>query len=263
MKFNVLTIFPEIFSGFSNTGVVGKAIGKNITSINLVNPRDFAEDKHQSVDSPPYGGGDGMLMKFAPLGKAIDSLKSEGIAGKVVSLSPQGSKWSNDTAKSWAESKENITLVCGRYAGIDQRFTNHYVDEEISIGDYIISGAELAAQIIMDSTMRFIPGVLGHNDSAIKETFNNSLLEAPQFTQPFSINDLPVPEVLASGHHKKIAQWKKNVSIVRTKILRPDLLDQSTITQKELEEALAFVAQLSSKELAALGVTSQQLSDTK
>jgi len=263
MKFNILTIFPEIFTGFSNTGVVGKAIEKNITSINLVNPRDFAEDKHQSVDSPPYGGGDGMLMKFAPLGKAIESLKSKGDAGRVVSLSPQGSKWSNEKAKSWAESSENITLVCGRYAGIDQRFTNHYVDEEISLGDYIISGAELAAQIIMDSTMRFIPEVLGHSDSAIKETFNNSLLEAPQFTQPFSVNNLSIPEVLASGHHKKIEQWKKNVSIVRTKILRPDLLVQSNVTQNEVDEALAFVSHMPVNELEALGLSPEQLSEHK
>ncbi len=259
MKFNVLTIFPDLFTSFSNTGVVGKALKKDISSLNIINPRDFAEDKHQSVDSPPYGGGDGMLMKFEPLQKAVESLKSSGELGKVVSLSPQGELWSNALAKSWAESSENITLVCGRYAGIDQRFTNAYVDTEISIGDYIISGAEIAAQVLIDSTMRFIPGVLGHSDSAVKESFNQGLLEAPQYTQPFSVNDLYVPEVLASGHHKNIEQWKKNVSIVRTKILRPDLINLSSITPSEIKDAFEFVSNLSDREVGALGLTKQQI----
>ncbi len=255
-QFNVLTIFPQYFEPFTSQGVMGKAFAKKIFNVNLVNPRDFTNDRHQTVDSPPYGGGDGMLMKYSPIKEALMSLKKQGLLGRVYNFSPQGTVWSNERAQAMARSCAELpcTFICGRYAGVDQRVIESFVDEEISMGDYILSGAELAAQVVMDSVLRFVPGVLGHPDSNLKESFYNHLLEAPQFTQPQVVDGYEVPSVLLSGHHKNIELWKQKVAIVRTSLLRPDLLSQSLFSRQEVSEAFYFVSQLPDQELQSLGI---------
>ena len=264
MNFNIISIFPDFFDSFLTTGVIGKALTKGLAKVNITTPREFTKDKHQSVDSPPYGGGDGMLMQYAPLKGALTDLKQKGTLGKVYNLSPQGKKWDYKMAEVWAKnSSEAKTIICGRYAGIDQRFIENFVDEEISLGDYILSGAELAACVLIDSTLRFVPGVLGHPDSSIKESFTGQLLEAPQFTQPQIIDELEVPSVLLSGHHKKIEDWKYLVAVVKTKILRPDLLIGSSVEVSQVQKAMRFVSLFSDSELRAIGVTRSELEDIK
>lgn len=222
MKIKVITLFPELIQSYLQEALLAKAISAGLIEVDLIHLRNFSDNKYKSVDDSPYGGGDGMLIRADILEKALLSVKKDG--QKVIYLSPQGVRLNAIRAQQLAGLQEEIVLICGRYAGVDQRFIDHYVDEEISIGDYVLSGGELAALVLIESASRFIPGVLGHGDSSTKDSYTNHLLEAPQYTRPPEWNGRTVPEVLLSGHHQKIDEWKKSEAIRITEIKRPDLL---------------------------------------
>lgn len=262
--FNILTIFPNMITQSLQEGLVGQAFKSGKAQVNLVNPRDFTLDLHKTVDDRPYGGGDGMVFLAEPFSQALASL-GEG-KGKVVFLSPQGRPWSDQLAREWAEDQGPVTLVCGRYGGIDQRFIESFVDEEISIGDYILSGGELGSLVIMDSVVRLMPEVLGNPLSAQLETFAEGLLECPLLTRPRVFMDLPVPEILLSGHHVRMEAFRLDVSLVRTRMLRPDLLKQLGVLEKSVANAARRLCALPESELKSLGLdvnALRQLADFK
>ena len=219
MKFDVLTLFPEMFESMKHS-IVGKALEKNIIDINTINIRDFSKDKHKKVDDTPYGGGAGMVMKPDVVYDAYQSVKDEN--AKVIYLSPKGKTLNQDKVKEL--SKENhIILLCGHYEGIDQRVVDEIVDEEISIGDYVLTGGELPSMVLIDSVSRYIEGVITR-ESVEEESFSNGLLEYPQYTRPEEFLNKRVPEVLLSGHHENIRKWREEQSLRITKMNRPDLL---------------------------------------
>lgn len=220
MKVKVLTIFPEIFPGFLGYSLTGRALKEGLWSIEAVNIRDYAFDKHGSVDDTPCGGGAGMVMRPDVLGKAI---KANYAGGRLIYMSPRGVPLTQEKVRALSR-EENLTVICGRFEGIDQRVLDAYQVEEISIGDYVLTGGEQAAQIMLDAVVRLIPGVLGNAESARDESFENGLLEHPQYTRPVEWEGRVVPEVLMSGHHKKIAEWQHEQSLEITKRRRPDLL---------------------------------------
>jgi tRNA (guanine37-N1)-methyltransferase len=252
MKFTFITIFPQIVEAFASHGLIGQARNSEKISIETLNPRQFTEDAHHTVDDRTFGGGDGMVMKYEPLAKAVENLKGR---RRVFVLSPQGRPWNQEWAMTLSEEKEaQIVLVCGRYAGIDNRFVARYAVAEISIGDFILSGGEVAACAVLESVARLVPGVLGNHVSADKDSFMDGLLECPQFTRPREVGDLPVPSVLLSGNHAAIQSFESDVARVRTALLRPDLLSIKDV-RRETESLL----RLSDLELASLGLKREQM----
>jgi|TARA_B100002051_G_C16692257_1_gene616179 tRNA (guanine37-N1)-methyltransferase len=241
MNFNILTIFPEIFDIF-NVGLISKSIKKKLIKINTFDIRENSVNKHNHVDSKPYGGGEGMVMMAEPLAKTLSSIKKRQL-GKVIYLSPQGKKLDQKKVVSLA-SRKNITLICGRYEGIDQRVIEKYVDEEISIGDFVLSGGEYAAICLIDAISRHIPGVLGNKDSYLKDTFSDGLLKGNVYTKPEIFEDMQVPEVLLSGNHKEIQKWRLENSLLQTFLKRPDLIAKKKLSKKykKLLEELASKA---------------------
>ena len=228
MQFDVLTLFPEMFEPL-NESIIGKAKEKGLININLINIRDFSKNKHKKVDDTPYGGGAGMVMMPDVVYDAYKSLNSKD--AKVIYMSPKGQKL--DQKKVVELSKEkHIVLLCGHYEGIDQRVIDEIVDEEISIGDYVLTGGELPAMILIDSVSRYIEGVL-KNDSTKEESFSEGLLEYPQYTRPEIFNGNKVPEVLLSGHHENIDKWRREQSLIITKKKRPDLLENIELSEKD------------------------------
>ena len=226
-KFIVLTLFKEMFEGFLGTSVIKRAIDEEKVSVDVIDIRDFSLNKHKKVDFPPYGGGSGMVMSCEPLSRAIDYatdiLKKYEKEIKIIYLSPRGKLLNYNLSNSLANDNSNDILVCGHYEGIDERIIEEYNILEISIGDYVLTGGELASQVLMDSVIRLIPGVIS-SESLIEESHTNYLLEYPQYTKPDLFRGRVVPEILKSGNHKKIAEYRKNESIRITKINRPDLL---------------------------------------
>lgn len=220
MKVKVLTIFPEIFPGFLGYSLTGKALKEGIWSLEAINIRDYAFDKHGSVDDTPCGGGAGMVMRPDVLGAAI---KANYLGGRLIYMSPRGRQLTQSLAHELSEEKE-LTIICGRFEGVDQRVLDAYNVEEVSIGDYILTGGEQGAQIMLDAVVRLLPGVLGNSESIGDESFENSLLEHPQYTRPICWDGREVPEVLLSGHHAKIAEWRKAKSLEITEKRRPDLM---------------------------------------
>ncbi len=218
-KATVFTIFPELFPGFLGYSLTGKALEDGLWSINTINIRDYATDKHGSVDDTPCGGGAGMVMRADILGSAISANYSK---GKIIAMSPKGKPLTQDMVKQYAK-EEQLYIVCGRFEGIDERVIEAYNIEEVSIGDYVLTGGEQAAQILLDAVIRLLPNVLGNEESTIDESFENNLLEYPQYTRPTEWQGHIVPEVLLSGHHKKIADWRLEQSIKTTQDRRPDL----------------------------------------
>ncbi len=202
-------------------GVIGRAIEQSLIELNCVNPRDFAHNKHNRVDDKPFGGGPGMVMSYDPLHRSIEHLQAD--AGTVVFLSPQGQPLTQALCNDWS-AQEKLTLVCGRYEGIDQRFVEQHVDQEVSIGDFVISGGEMAACVVMDAVGRQIAGVLGDEESACSDSFMNGLLGVPQYTRSDLLGQSGVPEVLLSGNHQAIKVWREAQALVLTKLRRPDLL---------------------------------------
>lgn len=219
MKFDVLTLFPEMFESIKYS-IIGKALEKNIIDINIINIRDFSKDKHKKVDDTPYGGGAGMVMKPDVVYDAYQSVKDAN--AKVIYLSPKGKTLNQEKVKELSK-EDHIILLCGHYEGIDQRVLDEIVDEEISIGDYVLTGGELPSMVLIDSVSRYIEGVIT-KESVEEESFSNGLLEYPQYTRPEEFLNKRVPEVLLSGHHENIKKWREEQSLRITKMNRPDLL---------------------------------------
>jgi|TARA_B110000438_G_C15656718_1_gene581977 tRNA (guanine37-N1)-methyltransferase len=230
MNINIITLFPEIFEAL-NYGLLGQAIARDDISINIVYLRDYSINQHGQVDDKPYGGGEGMVLMAQPLEKAISSINTIN-RGLVINLSPQGNPLSQAKAKQLSTNK-NITIVAGRYEGLDERFIKQYVDEEISIGDFILSGGEFAALALIDVFSRFIPGVIGNKKSVDYDSFSNGLLKGPVFTRPEIYNSDSVPEVLLSGNHARIQDWKDAQALRRTFKRRPELLNDIKLTKKQ------------------------------
>lgn len=228
MKFNVLTLFPEMFSALDES-IIGRGKEKGLIDINLINIRDFSKNKHKKVDDTPYGGGAGMVMMPDIVYDAYKSLNSKD--AKVIYMSPQGQKLNQKKVVELSKEK-HIILLCGHYEGIDQRVIDEIVDEEISIGDYVLTGGELPAMIVIDSVSRYIEGVL-KDDSTKEESFSEGLLEYPQYTRPEVFNGKQVPEVLLSGHHENIDKWRREQSLKNTKKKRPDLLENIELSEKD------------------------------
>lgn len=228
MQFNILTIFPEMFEGVLSSGVIGRAADSGLLNINTYNIRDYTTDKHRMVDDRPYGGGSGMVMKPEPIAAALKDVTNSDDKSKVILLSPGGKTFNNEIAKDLAD-YETLIFICGRYEGVDERIKEKYVDMELSIGDYVLSGGEYAAMAIIDSVARYIPGVLGNDQSTVDESFSSGLLEYPQYTRPEEFEGSKVPEVLLSGDHGKIGDWRRQKSIEKTFASRPDLIDRNIL----------------------------------
>ncbi len=234
MIFNCLTIFPEMFEGFTGTSLCEKAIQRELIEINTVNFRDFTEDKHNRVDDYPFGGGAGMLLMPQPLFSSFEAL-AERYADKRARnlyMSPAGKPLTQQKAQELSE-YEVLNILCGHYEGVDQRVLDHLIEEEISIGDYVLTGGELPAMVLMDCVMRYVPGVLSNDESVGEESFSEYLLEYPQYTRPSNFRGMVVPEVLLSGHHKNIAAWKREQSLKKTFFCRPDLLEKAELTKQD------------------------------
>ncbi len=231
MRFDVISLFPDAFQA-SKLGVTGKALDGNQASLHLWNPRDYTDDNHRTVDDRPYGGGPGMVMKVDPLKAALAEAKEAAPQSRVIYLTPQGQRFDQKAAREMAE-RSGIILLAGRYEGIDERLVDCCVDEEWSIGDYVLSGGELAAMVIMDAITRLLPGVLGHAESAQQDSYMNGLLDFPQYTRPDDLDGRDVPEVLLSGDHAAIERWRLQQALGRTWLRRPDLLKQRELSDEE------------------------------
>ena len=219
----VFTLYPEVFPGPLSKGLYGKALSKKLWNLNIVNIRDAAEDKHKTVDDTPYGGGSGMLLKPDVLAKSLDQNEIKG--GRIIYLSPKGKKFDQNYAQELSDEK-SISLICGHFEGVDERVLSTRNIEEISIGDYVLSGGETAAFVVIDSVLRLLPGILGNENSKVDESFENGLLEYPQYTKPQIWEEKGVPEVLLSGDHNKIKDWRLSQSEAITRVRRPDLREK-------------------------------------
>ena len=232
MHFHILTLFPEMVTGTLNTSITGRAMEKGLIRVDAVNIRDYSKDKHHHVDDAPYGGGAGMVMQPGPVFDAYEALAARlGKRPRVLYMTPQGRVFNQDIARELAQ-EEDLVFLCGHYEGIDERVLEMIVTDHISIGDYVLTGGELPAMVMIDCISRLIPGVLNNDVSAEFESFHDNLLEYPQYTRPESFMGRRVPEVL-SGHHKNIGQWRRQKAIERTLKERPDLLEQASLTPKE------------------------------
>lgn len=235
MRFHAITLMPSMFDALRDQGVVGRAIERGLAELQLWNPRDYTKDVHRTVDDRPYGGGPGMVMKYEPLQAAIEDVKSVDPEAKVIYLSPQGRRFDQSTACRMAEAGQALILIAGRYESIDERIIDRYVDEEWSIGDYVLSGGELAAMVMMDAVIRLLPGVLGAADSAAQDSFMDGLLDCPHYTRPETIDGMAVPEVLQGGNHEMIRLWRLKQALQRTLRRRPDLLHNRDMTPEEIK----------------------------
>lgn len=233
MRINVVTLFPQMFQALTDYGITGRAIQRGLVELQTWNPRDYAGDVHRTVDDRPYGGGPGMVMMVEPLREAIrDARASAGKGSRVIYLSPQGRKLSQRGLQELAN-REEIVLVCGRYEGVDERIISAEVDEEWSIGDYVLSGGELAAMVVIDGMTRLIPNALGHEDSAEQDSFVKGLLDHPHYTRPEDVDGMPVPDVLLSGDHQAIERWRNKQALGRTWLRRPDLLESLELDDEQ------------------------------
>lgn len=233
MLFSIISIFPELVQAGMREGVVSRAISDELIGLDIVNLRDYTFDKHRTTDDRPFGGGEGMVMTPEPLSLAVKDVKQATLDRElVILLSPQGKRFDQRAAERLRD-QDHLILVCGRYEGVDERFREHYVDEEISIGDFILTGGELPALMIVDAVTRLIPGVLGCSDSALRDTFSRELLKHPQYTRPRVFEGSPVPDVLFSGDHRRIAEHRFLESIRRTQERRPDLLLKASFSPAE------------------------------
>jgi len=234
MNFIALTIFPEMFEPFWKHGIIKRAIDRKKISATAINIRDFAKGKHRVTDDRPYGGGCGMVMMAEPIAGAIRDAKKQAPSSKTVLLTPQGRCFSQSVSNELASS-EGVILVCGRYEGVDERICRDLIDDEISIGDYVLTGGELAAMIIIDAVTRLIPGTLGSEDSAENDSFSTGLLEHAHYTRPRNFEGYDVPDVLLSGDHKEIENWRLETSLIRTFLKRRDLLEKKSLSSQEID----------------------------
>jgi tRNA (guanine37-N1)-methyltransferase len=237
MRFDVITLLPEMFRAITESGITSRALSQGLWRLKAWNPRDFAANAYRTVDDRPFGGGPGMVMMAEPLEKALDAVKAAGGDGKVIYLSPQGKKLNHNKVIEMAKAS-SLVLLCGRYEGVDERLLSRRVDEELSIGDFVLSGGELAAMALMDAVVRQLPGALGDQESAVQESFADGLLDCPQYTRPESWlveggQSLKVPEVLMSGHHENIRRWRLKQALGRTWLRRPELVEARRLSDEE------------------------------
>lgn len=241
LRIDIVTIFPEMFEGVINSSILGRARKQGLVEINLIDFREFSTNKHNTVDDTPYGGGGGMVLKPEPIFHAVESLIAEGRPPRVILTCPQGEVFSQAKALQLA-SEEHLIIVAGHYEGYDERIREHLITDEISIGDYVLTGGELPAMVIVDSVTRLLPGVLGNETSAVLDSFREGLLEYPHYTRPAEFRGWKVPEVLLSGHHGNVERWRRKESMRRTLKRRPDLLAGRSLC-KEDQRLLAEVKQ--------------------
>lgn len=232
MRIDILTLFPEMFTGVFGSSIINKAQEKDAVELNLINFRDFSENKHKTVDDYPYGGGNGMLLKPEPIFAAVESIENY-LRARIIMLTPQGRPFNQKFAEE-LKKEEHLIFLCGHYEGFDERIREHLVTDEISIGDFVLTGGELAAMVVVDSIVRLLPGVLGNEQSADTDSFSSDLLEYPQYTRPEEFRGWRVPEVLLSGHHQNIEDWRKKEAMKRTLIRRPELIRVEDFNDKEL-----------------------------
>ncbi|MEH7435933.1 tRNA (guanosine(37)-N1)-methyltransferase TrmD [Neobacillus drentensis] len=234
MQIDILTLFPEMFTGVLGQSILQKATEKSAVNYNVVNFRDFADNKHSTVDDYPYGGGAGMVLKPQPIFDAVSALKenAKSKSPRVILLCPQGERYSQRKAEELA-CEEHLIFICGHYEGYDERIRGNIVTDEISIGDYVLTGGELGAMVVVDSVVRLLPEVLGNQESHMKDSFSTGLLEHPHYTRPADFRGLMVPEVLLSGNHKLIEEWRNKESLRRTLLRRPDLLEKIALTPQQ------------------------------
>ncbi|MEW5746713.1 MAG: tRNA (guanosine(37)-N1)-methyltransferase TrmD [Nitrospirota bacterium] len=243
--FDIITIFPEIIHAYLGESILKRAARRGLIDVRVYNPRDFTTDKHRTVDDYPYGGGSGMVMKIEPLYNAIQAIRSDGMERLTVMLSPQGRLFTQDEAERLAREPRRILFLCGRYEGVDERVRESLADDELSIGDYVLTGGELPALVIIDSIARLLPGVLGDEASAQEESFTWGILDYPHYTRPPEFGNMRVPEVLLSGNHKEIARYRRKEALRRTLLRRPDLLGKAHLT----DEDHVLLKELSSEEI--------------
>lgn len=234
MKIDVLTLFPEMFAGVFGQSILKKAAEKHAVEYEVINFRDYADNKHQTVDDYPYGGGAGMVLKPQPIFDAVEATTGKHISSRprVILLCPQGERYNQKKAEELSK-EEHLIFICGHYEGYDERIREHLVTDEISIGDYVLTGGELGAMVIIDSVVRLLPGVLGSEESHIQDSFSTGLLEHPHYTRPADFRGMKVPDVLISGNHKLIDEWRAKESLTRTLKRRPDLLEDISLTDQQ------------------------------
>lgn len=229
MKFNIISLFPEFFPSLMQTGLMGKAIKDGLAAFSFLNPRDFSEDRHRHVDDKPFGGGPGMVMSIQPLHDALAALPRP---GRILLMSPSGKKFDQSLARELS-GEESLTLICGRYEGIDDRLRSFFPMEEISLCDAVLNGGEVAAWAIIEAICRYIPGFMGKGESSEEESYSDNLLEYPQYTRPEIFDNIPVPEILLGGHHGRIAEWRRRQSLLKTLRVRPDLLNDAPLSEND------------------------------
>lgn len=243
MHFDVFSLFPTIFQAYFDISIIQKAIENNLLHIDVHNIRDWTFDKHHVTDDTPYGGGGGMVMKAEPIFTAVEDVLGRDSGTPIILMSPQGRPFTTEIATELARFPK-LAILCGRYEGVDERVVENLVTDQISIGDFVVTGGELPALMLIDAVARFIPGVLGDPDGAKEDSFGNGLLEYPHYTRPENFRGWTVPDVLLSGHHAKILQWKREQSLIRTYFLRPDLLKKATLSKSDIK----FLTSLEMKE---------------
>ena len=234
MIFDILTIFPGMFSSPLEESIVGKARSRGLIQVRVHNIRDFATDKHQMTDDRPFGGGEGMVMKPEPIVGALRATAGEGPPARVVLLTPQGRLFDQQTARDLS-ALPRLVLICGRYEGVDERVAEHFTDDQLSIGDYILTGGELAAMVVVDAVTRLIPGTLGNEGSALCDSFSEAVLEHPHYTRPQEYEGMSVPRILLSGNHESIRRWRRGQALLRTKMRRPDLFARLNLSPSDLD----------------------------
>ncbi|QJD83410.1 tRNA (guanosine(37)-N1)-methyltransferase TrmD [Cohnella herbarum] len=241
MRIDVLTLFPDMFTGVFGSSILGKARDKGIVSLNTVNFRDFSNNKHNTVDDMPYGGGGGMVLKAEPIFGAVEHLLEEQARlamdtavrkPRIVLMCPQGKPFSQEVAQELSE-ESHLIFVCGHYEGYDERIREYLVTDELSVGDYVLTGGELPAMVVVDAVVRLLPGVLGNEQSAVTDSFSDGLLEYPHYTRPAEFRGWKVPDTLLSGHHAEIVKWRRKQSLERTLVRRPELLERAELTPEE------------------------------
>lgn len=233
MRIDVMSLFPSMFEGVFGESILKKAYEKEAVSYNVINFREYADNKHNQVDDYPYGGGAGMVLKPQPIFDAVDALKNEQQSKpRVILMCPQGERYTQQKAEELAK-EEHLVFICGHYEGYDERIREHVVTDEISIGDYVLTGGELGAMVVIDSVVRLLPGVLGNEDSPIQDSFSSGLLEHPHYTRPSDFRGMKVPDELISGNHRLIDEWREKESLRRTFERRPDLLESYTLTDRQ------------------------------
>jgi tRNA (guanine37-N1)-methyltransferase len=240
MRFDIITIFPEIFRGVFEFGIIRRAVEAGLIEIRIHDLRDYTHDRHRQVDDRPFGGGAGMVMKPEPLFRAVEAIKHEAPDSSAALLSPQGRLFDQRIAESFA-AKQRLILICGRYEGVDERVAEHLADDEISIGDYVLSGGEIPAMVVVDAVTRLLPGALGCDQSAERESFSTGLLDCPHYTRPAEYRGLKVPDVLMSGNHAQIERFRQRRSIKKTLRRRPDLIESRALSddeRRDIEEIL-------------------------